>query len=217
MIDGLFDVYGKERPPDLVTGALHAHFLHCKAVLEGREPPKAVPGETAESNALVELAQHIARLDEAPRTVGETLIRRHLSKMRVEQAQRRRQQRIRHEAALRRGQSSPIEVWRFVAEHAALTGSTRGSPAAAARDLRKSPARISKLLQVAEQNRRKLEWMRDVLLSIQEALDAADTGALDGIFIAGDFDEVSGLRVARREAARLRADIEQLLRKMPPL
>ena len=118
----------EETPARSHHGALHGRFLHCKAVLEGREPSAAILGETAESHALVELAQHIRKLDETPRTLGEKLIGRHLVKMRAELTRRRQQQRIRHEGARRRVQPSPIEVWRLVARHAALRGPRAAPP-----------------------------------------------------------------------------------------
>jgi hypothetical protein len=205
MTGGLFDSFGKKRPPDLLVGGLRAAFQHQKAVLEGTDPPHVVQ-DIEESEALVELAGHIRKLPGAAGAIGMELIRRRVSEIQARLTRRRQRQRIRHDGARRRGQPSPIEVWCFILKHERCTGEARGASAAAARHFNKDPARISNLVKLAKGGRKALLMALDILQVTEESL----AGATDL------FGCVEALDLARRQNKRLRADIERLMRRLPP-
>ncbi len=190
------------RPPDFL-GGLREKLHRTIDVLEGREPPSLGQGRTP-ALSLAELVglpcdmderlvRHI--LDQLGKygEIGEELTEQRRKKEVAEATRSRLRQHTRHAAGRRAGLPSPLEALRRVVEHERRTRESRGAVAAVARALRKERSQISRLLRVAEAH-------RAVLVSMREVLPVAER--LHG-------------PASDRQVARLRAEIDRTLRKIP--
>jgi hypothetical protein len=190
--------------PDYAAGFRSSISL-CAAVLEGREPPNGIeilcPKRTLGEilgfprGTAPELVRHYLSLKGQFGEIGTELIEQRDERIMAEYTKRRLRQTIRHKAARRKGQPSPLDVLHFVAAYEAETGETRGAAAAASRHFGKTRSRISKLLAVAETCRSLLESNGELFLTMVEGLSFLD--------------------VDQRALPEIIAMNEQILRKLP--